>query len=294
MALQSMTGFARQAASHSGASWQWEIRSVNGKSLDVRLRLPSGFERLEQDLRSVAAKHVARGNVQASLTFEGAAAGAVPVLNEAAFNAALVIAEHIAHKTGERPSIETLLGLRGVIESGDAGMDADEAEAIDRAILESFEAAMAQLAVARHEEGAAVARVLLQQVDEIDRLTQAVAADPSRKPDAIRARLAEQLERIMGENTSLDQDRLHHEAAILATRADLAEEIDRLEAHVAQARELLSADGAVGRRLDFLAQEFNRECNTICSKSNAASVTRTGLEMKIVIDQFREQLQNLQ
>jgi len=295
MALQSMTGFARCQGSDQTSSWFWELRSVNGKSLDLRFRLPGGLETIERELRDIAAKALARGNVQAALQLESEVGKALPVLNEQAFSAALEIAGRVSTITGQpAPSMESLLQIKGVIEYAEAAESEETLEQRQTALVKSFADAVDQLVAAREREGAAIASVLSDQIGEIGRLVDAIKADPSRSAEAIRARLAEQMARLVDEATSLDAQRLYQEAAILATKADLQEEIDRLESHVKLANELISSGGAIGRKLDFLAQEFNRECNTICSKSNAAAVTACGLEMKVVIDQFREQIQNLQ
>ena len=295
MSVQSMTGFARQEGSHGDARWTWELRSVNGKSLDIRFRLPPGSEALEASLRERLAAHIKRGNIQVGLQLETAASHVIPVLNEAAFAAACGIAQKAAERTGlAAASLDAILAMRGVVEYREQEAGGGAAEARNAALLESFDRAAAALADGRRREGEAIAAVLGAQIAQIEDLTRAVAADPSRSADAIRARLAAQIERLIEAGSSLEEHRLHQEAALLATKADLQEEIDRLLAHVGAARELIAGGGAIGRELDFLSQEFNRECNTICSKSNAVAVTAHGLEMKVIIDRFREQVQNIQ
>lgn len=293
--IQSMTGFARAEQSHETASWVWELRSVNGKSLDLRFRLPSGFERFEQRLKEVAAKHVQRGNIQVSLQLEQLAGGAVPTLNEAAFDAAVAICKKAAQRADlPMPGLEGILSLKGVVEYVAQEDDIETLEALGEALVSGFEEVVQSLATARRNEGEAIAKVVNAQVDRIAGYTQSVKNDPSRTTAAIRERLAANVASLLESVDTLDSQRLYQEAAILATKADLQEEIDRLEAHVEAARKLIASGEPVGRKLDFLAQEFNRECNTICSKSNAPSVTAAGLEMKVVIDQFREQIQNIQ
>lgn len=295
MALQSMTGFARSQGRMGETSWVWEIRSVNGKSLDVRFRLPAGLEAEEAALRELLCERILRGNIQVSLQLEEGAASVLPVLNEEALAAASQITRKVSEQTGLPPAgMEALLAIRGVVEYREAPLDPAAAEARGKAMMESFSEAVIALEAAREKEGTAIAGVLAGQIDEIERLTFAVADDPSRSAEAIRERLATQLARAMEAADGLDEQRLHQEAALLATKADLQEEIDRLIAHIASARSLLAEGGAVGRKLDFLSQEFNRECNTICSKSNAVAVTGFGLEMKVVIDRFKEQVQNIQ
>ena len=295
MALQSMTGFARSQGGENGSRWVWEIRSVNGKGLDIRFRLPAGFEGIEQQLRDVAQSSIVRGNLQATLQIDDASRASLPRLNEPALEAVLVIAGRIAERTGMAPpGVAELMAVKGVVEIAEGEAGEEERKRREEQIIAGFAQACAALVTMREKEGAKVAAVLAGQVDAIAGLAARVSADPSRTPEAIRERIANQVELLAGSASGLDRDRLHQEAVILATRADLREEIDRLEAHIAAAHDLLASGEAVGRKLDFLAQEFNRECNTICSKSNAVSVTAAGLEMKAVIDQFREQVQNLQ
>ena len=295
MALQSMTGFGRSQGGFDETGWIWELRAVNGKALDVRFRLPAGMEAIEAQLREALSARILRGNVQVSLQMEEGGASVLPVLNEEALKAAEKIVARVSEKTGMPPAgMDALLAIRGVVEYREATADPAAADARHEALLKSFAGAVAALEKARLQEGAAIGGVLAGQIDEIERLTLAVAGDPSRSAENIRERLAAQLARLMEAASSLDEQRLHQEAALLATKADLQEEIDRLIAHIASARALLAEGGAVGRKLDFLCQEFNRECNTICSKSNAVAVTSFGLEMKVVIDRFREQVQNIQ
>jgi uncharacterized protein (TIGR00255 family) len=294
MALESMTGFAR-ADGGTTFRWAWELRSVNGKGLDVRIRVPAGFERLEPAIRERMAARLARGNVQAALSVDGRAAGQRVTIDEA------VLAQVIdaMGRVGERiavqpPTLDGILSIRGVVNIADA--DADEATraATDGEILAGLDAAIAVLSETRRAEGTAIGALLATRLDEIASLTRRAEASPARQPETIRARLAEQIATLLDAAPALDPDRLHQEAVILATKADIREEIDRLDAHVAAARELLLKGGAVGRRLDFLAQEFNREVNTLCSKSNDRALTAIGLEMKTVVDQLREQIQNLE
>jgi uncharacterized protein (TIGR00255 family) len=295
MALQSMTGFARAAGEHEGASLAWELRSVNGKALEVRLRFPPGHERLEPLARQAVQRAFSRGNIQASLSLSTVGRPVQPVVNEAFLRDLAGLARRLEEQFGAAPaSADGLLALRGVLEMPEAQQSEEERAALDGAVLALLDRALASLAEARRAEGEATGALLSGHVDQIEALTLAAEADPSREPDAIRARLAEQVRLLLEASSTLDEARLHTEAALLATRADIREEIDRLKTHVAAARALLAEGGAVGRRLDFLAQEFNREANTLCSKSNAATVTAIGLRLKAVVDQFREQVQNLE
>lgn len=296
MPLQSMTGFARLDGRTGRHQWAWELRSVNGKGLDLRLRLPPGFERLEVEVRRLASAHFARGNIQATLSIQADETRVEAVVNEAALQAVLDLRRDLEGKVDPAPlKFDTLLTIRGVVDFRDVADDPSMLAALDRDILAGLEKAAAAMAAMREAEGAALAAVLLAQVAAVETLVGLVESDPSRTPEQIRARLDAQLAALLdGTPGVLDRDRLHAEVAILATKADVREEIDRLKSHIAAARDLIRKGGPVGRKLDFLAQEFNRESNTICSKSNSAAVTAAGIELKVVIDQFREQVQNLE
>ncbi len=295
MPLSSMTGFARADGAGDAYRWTWELRSVNGKGLDIRLRLPPGFEHLEAAVRERVGAGLVRGNVQATLTMQSETGAGRIKINDA------VLTEVIAamRRIGERievqpPTLDGILAVRGVMETVDATEDEESRVALAALILMNLDAALAALVVERLREGRAIAGVLENRLTEIERLTRAAEASPARTPEAIRAKLSEQIATLLESTPSLDPDRLHQEAVLLATRADIREELDRLDAHIAAARSLLKEEGAVGRRLDFLAQEFNREVNTLCSKSNDRALTTIGLELKALVDQFREQIQNLE
>lgn len=295
MGLQSMTGFARATGDHDGSSISWELRSVNGKNLEVRLRLPNGHERLEQTARQLVQRRFARGNVQATLTVSTGGKLLQPVVNEAFLRDLADLAKRLEDQYGCAPaSADGLLSLKGVLEVPETVFDEDRRAAFDAEVLAVLEKALASLEESRRTEGDALGALLSAHVDSIEALTRRAEADISREPASIRARLAEQVKQLMEASPALDEARLHQEAAFLATKADIREEIDRLMTHVASARALLAAGGPAGRKLDFLAQEFNRESNTLCSKSNAGSVTAIGLDLKAVVDQFREQVQNLE
>ncbi|GES44776.1 MULTISPECIES: YicC/YloC family endoribonuclease [Rhizobium] len=295
MALQSMTGFARREGTSGRGRWAWELRSVNGKGLDIRLRLPPGLERLETDVRKSIADRLSRGNLQVSLSLSVEESRIEVVVNQDALTAVLALRDQLAGIVDPAPlRLESLMAVRGLVEFKEAEEDEDAVAARDADIMAGLEAALADLRDMRRQEGDALGKVLLGHVATIEALTSTVERDPSRSPQEIAARLATQVSMLLDGSSGLDRDRLHAEAALLATKADLREEIDRLKAHVAAARDLISKGGPVGRKLDFLAQEFNRESNTICSKSNAAAVTAAGIELKVVIDQFREQVQNLE
>ncbi len=295
MALQSMTGFARREGTTDRWRWAWELRSVNGKGLDIRLRLPPGLERLETDVKRLAGEQFSRGNMQVSLSVSSPESRVEAVLNQEALAAVLSLRDQLADIIDPAPlKLDTLLGMRGIVDFRETEDSPEAIAARDADVMDGLTLALTDLRHMREQEGAALSRVLLDQVAIIERLTEVVESDPSRSPREIAGRLAAQVAMLMDASGKFDQDRLHAEAAILATKADLREEIDRLKAHVAAARDLLAKGGPIGRKLDFLAQEFNRESNTICSKSNAAAVTAAGIELKVVIDQFREQVQNLE
>jgi len=295
MALQSMTGFARREGTSGRGRWAWELRSVNGKGLDVRLRLPLGLERLEADVRKSIADRLTRGNLQVNLSLSIEESRVEVVVNQDALAAVLALRDQLAGIVDPAPlRLESLMAVRGLVEFKEAEENEDAVAARDADIMIGLETALVDLSDMRRQEGDALGKVLLGHVATIEALTTTVERDPSRSPQQIAARLATQVSMLLDGSSGLDRDRLHAEAALLATKADLREEIDRLKAHVAAARDLISKGGPVGRKLDFLAQEFNRESNTICSKSNAAAVTAAGIELKVVIDQFREQVQNLE
>ncbi|MBB3425320.1 uncharacterized protein (TIGR00255 family) [Rhizobium sp. BK312] len=295
MALQSMTGFARREGTSGRGRWAWELRSVNGKGLDVRLRLPPGLERLEAAVRKSIADRLTRGNLQVNLSLSIEESRVEVVVNQDALAAVLALRDQLAGIVDPAPlRLESLMAVRGLVEFKEAEENEDAVAARDADIMIGLETALGDLSDMRRQEGDALGKVLLGHVATIEALTTTVERDPSRSPQQIAARLATQVSMLLDGSSGLDRDRLHAEAALLATKADLREEIDRLKAHVVAARDLISKGGPVGRKLDFLAQEFNRESNTICSKSNAAAVTAAGIELKVVIDQFREQVQNLE
>jgi uncharacterized protein (TIGR00255 family) len=295
MNVQSMTGFARSQGEREGTAFAWELKSVNGKGVEVRLRLPPGLERLEQPVRQAVQKRFSRGNFQATLNVAARGNRQTPVVNEAFLRDVAGLAQRLVEQFGCRPaSADGLLALRGVLDLPEAAEGEEATAALDAAVLAVLDECLAALETARREEGRALAALLSIHLDEIEALTFRVESDPSREPDAIRTRLAGQVRLLMDATPPLDESRLHMEAAFLATKADIREEIDRLKTHVGAARALLAGSGPVGRKLDFLSQEFNRESNTLCSKSNAASVTAVGLELKAVVDRFREQVQNLE
>ena len=295
MSLCSMTGFARVDGAAKGYRWTWEVRSVNGKGLDIRLRMPAGFDHVEPVAREHIAARLARGNIQAGLAAQHEAGVAGVRINEAVLAEVIAAMERVGRQVAAAPpTLDGILAIRGVVEAAESDPDEATRAALAGHMIADLDKAMDALVAMRGREGTAIAAVLAARLDEMERLTRAAEASPARAPEAIRARLAEQIAALIGAAPALDPDRLHQEAVLLATKADIREEIDRLYAHIGAARELLASDAAVGRRLDFLAQEFNREVNTLCSKSNDRALTTIGLEMKAVVDQLREQVQNVE
>ena len=295
MTVASMTGFAESAGSHDGLRWRWEAKSVNGRSLDMRLRTPPGYDGLEPPARRLAGERFQRGSFQISLTVETEASARGLSIDAAALASAVRIAREVAAETGLAPArVDGILALKGVIVQDESeSLDEKARGQRDAAILESLAVALDMLVKARGNEGAKLAALMNSQIGEIERLTQEAAGLAATQPEALRARLSAQLADLLA-GAPVPPDRLAQEVALLATRADVREELDRLTAHVQDARALMAQGKGVGRKLDFLAQEFNREANTLCSKSSDIALTRTGLALKAVIDQFREQAQNVE
>lgn len=290
-----MTGFARADGIAEGYRWTWEIRSVNGKGLDLRLRLPSGFERLDQPARERCAACLVRGNVQSTLTITTDRLANRIRINKDALDDVLSMMREIGEKIdAQPPTLDGILAIRGVVESAESEIDEATRNVLDGEILRTFDNALADLVAMREQEGEAIGAILFARLAEISEKAQAAEVSPARSPEAIKHRLAEQIAALLDAAPALDPDRLHQEAVILATKADIREELDRLEAHTAAATELLTNGGAIGRRLDFLAQEFGRETNTLCAKSNDRALTAIGLDLKAIVDQLREQIQNLE
>jgi uncharacterized protein (TIGR00255 family) len=295
MPLSSMTGFARADGASGAYVWAWELKSVNAKGLEVRLRLPPGWDSIDAPVRARAAAALSRGTVNGTLSVRREGVAPVVRVNEPVLAAVLSTIRDISHRIDAAPAtLDGILSLKGVIEV----IDEDEREADRRAaegsVIAGFDRALAGLGEMRRHEGEALGRVLAARLDEIAALATRAEAAPGRRPEAIKARLAEQVAQLIEASGRFDADRLHQEAILIATKVDVREELDRLAAHVAQARHLLAQSAAVGRRLDFLSQELNREANTLCSKSNDVELTNIGLELKSVVEQFREQVQNLE
>jgi uncharacterized protein (TIGR00255 family) len=295
MALSSMTGFARGQGGAGSYAWAWELKSVNSKGLDLKLRLPPGWEAIEPGVRARASEVLSRGSVFANLTVSREGIAPVARINEPALNAVLAALKGLEGKVaGAPPSLDGILALKGVMEVSEAEESESERSAAEAAVVAGFGEALKGLAEMRRTEGQALGKILSARLSEIGALAARAEAAPGRKPEAIKARLAEQVATLLEASQRFDADRLHQEAIMLATKIDIREELDRLAAHVAQAKKLIADGGPIGRKLDFLSQELNRESNTLCSKANDLELTNIGLELKAVVEQFREQVQNLE
>jgi uncharacterized protein (TIGR00255 family) len=288
-----MTGFARREGADEAASWTWEIKTVNGKGLDLRLRVPTGAEAIEAAARSALSKVLARGNVTANLTIRR---GELPVslkINRDILEQVLALAAELRERGAAPASSDGLLSLRGVVEAVEEEEDEAVRERREERILRDFGEAVHQLLSVRYAEGARLVRLTSDQLDRVANLAKRARECAGAQPRVIRERLQQQIADLVAD-TAVSEDRLAQEVAILAAKADVREELDRTVAHVEAARQLLGEGGPIGRRLDFLCQEFNREANTLCSKSADIELTRLGLEMKSVIEQLREQVQNIE
>ena len=295
MTLASMTGFARASGVHGTLRWAWELKSVNSKGLDLRFRLSPGRDLLEPAIRAAISKVLSRGNITVNLTVQREGAAPQVRVNEDVLAAVIATSRELAKKIeAQPPTLDGILSIKGVMEVVETEETEAEHEAANAALLKGFEAALKELVAMRSREGEVIGGVLSGRIAEIEKLAKAAESSPARSAEAIRSRLGEQVKELLAASSALDPERLHQEAALLAAKADVREELDRLNAHVGAARALLKNGGAVGRKLDFLAQEFNREANTLCSKSNDVSLTAIGLELKTAVDQFREQVQNIE
>jgi uncharacterized protein (TIGR00255 family) len=293
--LASMTGFARSAGTVEGLAWAWELRSVNGRGLELRLRLPPGFDLLEPALREAAAKLLKRGNVTANLTVKREESAKLTP-DPAALEQVLGLATALAARIPGAPPIraEALLALPGVLRQADAAQDEAGLQAQLDAARGGFAGALAGLVESRRAEGARLATMLAGQLDEIAALHGRAAAEAADQPAAQRARMMDSLREMLREAPGLPEERIAQEVALLAARSDVREELDRLDSHIQAARALLAEAASIGRRFDFLVQEFNREANTLCSKSASVALTATGLKLKAAIEQLREQVQNIE
>ena len=295
MSIASMTGFARASGEAGAISWGWELKSVNGRGLELRVRLPTGFEALEVEARRRLSAAFARGSLNVSLQVRHTTATGSVMVNEVALAALLDLAARYREHTFLRPpSLDGLLRLPGVVETFDPIADEEARATVEVAMLGSFDAAIAGLRDMRRTEGAALGEVLAQLLDRIGELVATARTVDATQPEALRQRFNEKAQEFLQDLPALGPERVAQEVALIAAKADIREELDRLDGHVTAARALFKAKEPVGRKLDFLAQEFNREANTLCSKSADMTLTQLGLELKKVIGQWREQVQNVE
>ncbi len=295
MPLKSMTGFARSAGALAQWRWSWEIKAVNARGLDLRVRAPPGFDALEAEARARLGAQLARGTCYATLSGQREQAAPEIRVNENALKALAAVLERLPASDFIKPaSLDGLLAIRGIVEIVEAPDTPEVLAEISRAMLINLDQAVQALIGMRAQEGEALKRVLTGQLERLTALTKAANDNPGRKPEAVRARLQQMVQDLTHASTALDPQRLHQEAVMLAAKADVREEIDRLSAHLVAAAELVDLGGPAGRRLDFLAQEMAREANTLCSKSNDKDLTNIGMEMRALVEQFREQVQNIE
>lgn len=290
-----MTGFARSSGERGAYAWTWELKSVNGRGLDLRCRLPAGHDALEPQVRAEAGKRFQRGNIAINLQLQQAAGEGAVRINEAVLTQLVEVMQELETRiVASPPRLDGLLALRGVMEIAEPEESEADREARERDMLASLGEALDALASARRAEGERLAAILESQLADIEKLVAAATTSAEAQPAALKARLQDQVRALLDEVPALPEERLTQELALLAVKADVREELDRLGSHLTAARELLAAGGEAGRRLDFLAQEFNREANTLCAKSAGAELTSIGLDLKAVIDRLREQTQNIE
>jgi uncharacterized protein (TIGR00255 family) len=295
MTLSSMTGFARQEGEWRNDQWAWELRSVNARNLDVRVRVPNQFDGLEQQVRKIVSAQFKRGSIQVNLQLSRSDTSAEIAINRKALGDILSAMEDLKLEVdASPPTLDGLMSLKGVIETREPEESDEDRLEQNGKLIQSLEEAVAALRSARDQEGFSLAEILSSQITEVESLTQQAVAMAAKLPKTLQTRLQKQLDELLEGRSSMPDERLAQEVAFLATKADVREEIDRLKAHCAAARELLNADEPVGRKLDFLTQEFNRESNTLCSKAADIELTRIGLELKTIVDQIREQVQNIE
>ena len=291
-----MTGYARVSGQDNELSWIWEVKSVNGRGLELRTRLPGGYDFLDLPVREQLQKRLKRGNVNVSLNVARSTKTQSLTVNEALLARYVELAQSWAARSGLAPaSIDGLLALRGVLETPEAEDNASaDIERLGAAFLKSFAEALDALTAMRAAEGRRLVEVLGGQLNEIADLVDKAEGTAALDPAAVRERLRAQVQALLDSVPALSEERLAQEAALIAAKADVREELDRLRAHISAARDMLASGEAVGRKLDFLCQEFNREANTLCSKAGDVDLTRLGLALKAVIEQFREQVQNIE
>lgn len=295
MTIQSMTGFARLTGEWNGFVWTWEVKSVNGKGLDVRVRVPAQIDGFDVKCRQKLAKAFRRGSIFANLSLQSGPASAVVVVNRQNLDQLLAVVGELGAVDGvDPPRLDGLLRVKGVVEVEEGGFDEKTRAGLEDALLEGLEVAAQRLIEARQLEGAALRPILEELLADFETETSAASACAAAQPAAIRDRLKAKIDDVLVDREGLDSGRIEHEVALLAVKADVREELDRLSGHIVAARELIVTGGPVGRKLDFLCQEFNREANTLTSKSPDMDLTQIGLALKALVDQFREQVQNIE
>ena len=292
-----MTGYARVSGERQGLGWVWEVKSVNGRGLDVRTRLPPGYDFLDLPVRDAVQKRLKRGNVTVNLAISHKAQHGAISVNETLLDELIALSRRWQEKAPDLapPRLDGLLALRGVLENGEAAASTQEEDSdIAKILLAECDKALVQLEAMRADEGKRLAVVLTDLLDEIAFLVTDAVASAALDPVQVKTRLRQQVATLLEAGAPVSEDRLAQEVALLLGRADVREELDRLGAHLTAARKMLEAAEPVGRKLDFLCQEFNREANTLCSKSNDIALTRIGLGLKAAVEQFREQVQNIE
>jgi uncharacterized protein (TIGR00255 family) len=296
LSINSMTGYARLNGEQAGLSWVWEVKSVNGRGLELRTRLPNGFDFLDLPVRDAVGKRFKRGNISLTLNLTHKAQSGPLLVNEALLDQLVALTRRWKEKAPDLapPSLDGLLSLRGVMESGDGVFGDSEDSELSASLLKGCEAALKQLAAMRADEGERLYKVLDGLLDEIAYLVNDAVQSAALDPAQLKAKLKTQVAQVLEAGANLSEERLAQEVALLLGKADVREELDRLSAHLTAARKMLDSAEPVGRKLDFLCQEFNREANTLCSKANDIAITRIGLALKAAIEQFREQVQNIE
>ena len=294
--LKSMTGFARSQGQYQGCSWTWEVKSVNGKALDMRCRFPHGFDGVEMLTSNEISKQFKRGRFSVNLNMKTSGSSGRLTVNQEFLDQLPTLLTLVKEKAPDAtaPSLDGLLGLKGVVEVEEADETEEFRSALESAIVTSLGDAVSGLKTMRETEGGQMEAVLRGQIEHVATLTAKAEKMAALRPEAIRQKLTKQIEELLEASPALSEERLNQETALLISKADIREELDRLIAHVESVRELLQSTEPVGRRLDFLCQEFNREANTLCSKSSDVELTNVGLELKATIEQFREQVQNIE
>ena len=295
MSLTSMTGFARGQGAVGAYHWAWELRTVNGRNLDIRMRVPPGYEMLEPGIRKLVQERLQRGSVNISLQVRRTGAQQTLSINHEALQQLLALAQDIEHEHALRAaSVDGILGLKGVVDVSEPEDSEEELEVRNDALLANLGEVLEDLVASRRQEGRELKKIVQRALADM-REKAALAADTAAlQPVNIKARFQARLDELLGEQPGLSEERLAQEVALIAAKADVREELDRLNTHIEAAQGLIEGGGTVGRRMDFLAQELNREANTLCSKSADTALTTIGLDLKTLIDQLREQIQNLE